>query len=574
MALKVAELETVFTADYGSFEKAANVVETRQKKLDGSKSEVVVDADVRDAERALDDVQDTLKDVDGTVARPKVDPREASEGLKNLKDESASTLRESAASFDGTVGSAADAVQEIAANALAGFGAVGALAGLGIAAAIGTAIAAMEKLAEENNALKTAAGEAAVQMVEGTHDAQEAFREYATTVKEDNPWTFWADEATTNIQAVAEALETLGDADNGALRALASGDLADLNTQLERAKNELLAIEDAGFAAGSDGFTEEQLRRADALEHDVIPALQDAIDKQEDARDIAILLRQAEEGLTQAEAEAALAIDEKNRALTEGIEGSRGVAQAEFALADAVATTAQVTADATASEQARREALFELSGNILDLASAQEEASGSTADYNAVIAANREQFIAAANAAGITGQAAEDLANRYGLIPKDVTTTVRAETKDAQQAIERFIRDNQGRTVGIQVGAVGTGIRAMADGGPVLGGTPGVDSVPALLMPNEHVLTVQEVNGLGGHAGVMAMRQAARSGMARFADGGPVNPSASPVATQGWSRADLDYLADRIGSNVVGGIRAGTSAVEAAHSADARYRRI
>lgn len=64
----------------------------------------------------------------------------------------------------------------------------------------------------------------------------------------------------------------------------------------------------------------------------------------------------------------------------------------------------------------------------------------------------------------------------------------------------------------------------MAAGGPVTGGTPGVDSVPALLMPNEYVLTVDDVRRLGGVAGVDRFRKALLAGRVRkYATGGGVN---------------------------------------------------
>ncbi|OBC03374.1 hypothetical protein A5784_14170 [Mycobacterium sp. 852013-50091_SCH5140682] len=64
-----------------------------------------------------------------------------------------------------------------------------------------------------------------------------------------------------------------------------------------------------------------------------------------------------------------------------------------------------------------------------------------------------------------------------------------------------------------------------ASGGGVNGGTPGKDSVPAMLMPGEHVLTTSDVARMGGQQGVYAFRQAlARTGGVRgFATGGGVN---------------------------------------------------
>jgi hypothetical protein len=63
--------------------------------------------------------------------------------------------------------------------------------------------------------------------------------------------------------------------------------------------------------------------------------------------------------------------------------------------------------------------------------------------------------------------------------------------------------------------------RAM--GGPITGGTPGKDSVPIMAMPGEHMLTTQDVDNLGGQAGVYRFREAlARGEVKGFADGGAI----------------------------------------------------
>lgn len=73
------------------------------------------------------------------------------------------------------------------------------------------------------------------------------------------------------------------------------------------------------------------------------------------------------------------------------------------------------------------------------------------------------------------------------------------------------------------------GGKPMADGGPVTGGTPGVDSVPILGQPGEFMLDVATVGRLGGPAGVEALRQglARRGGFRLMAAGGPVDASAT-----------------------------------------------
>lgn len=85
-----------------------------------------------------DDIGDSL----GSGVKHGTD--KAEEGLDEFKRESNSTARESAASFTGEWTDVGDIVQEIAANAFAGFGALGAGAGLLVAAGIGVAISAIQ----------------------------------------------------------------------------------------------------------------------------------------------------------------------------------------------------------------------------------------------------------------------------------------------------------------------------------------------------------------------------------------------------------------------------------------------
>lgn len=76
--------------------------------------------------------------------------------------------------------------------------------------------------------------------------------------------------------------------------------------------------------------------------------------------------------------------------------------------------------------------------------------------------------------------------------------------------------------VGTNAAGAVTGVlsQGFAFGGPVSGGTPGKDSVPALLMPGEYVLNTMDVARLGGIGAIDAMRS---RGMRRFATGGGVN---------------------------------------------------
>ncbi len=70
----------------------------------------------------------------------------------------------------------------------------------------------------------------------------------------------------------------------------------------------------------------------------------------------------------------------------------------------------------------------------------------------------------------------------------------------------------------------GGAIPGLADGGAIWGGTPGVDSVPLMGMPGEHMLTTKDVSAMGGQRGVYAFRAALHrnGGMRGFAGGGGI----------------------------------------------------
>jgi ElaB/YqjD/DUF883 family membrane-anchored ribosome-binding protein len=131
-------------------------------------------ANIKDLSGALDDVADALDDVarDGKDAGDKLERSfrdmaraasdagddvgtkldkgfdKARQGADDFKQEANQSMRETAASVS-SVEDGLDAVQEIAANAFAGFGPAGAVAGLVAATGIGLAISAMEDANEE-----------------------------------------------------------------------------------------------------------------------------------------------------------------------------------------------------------------------------------------------------------------------------------------------------------------------------------------------------------------------------------------------------------------------------------------
>lgn len=118
-----------------------------------------VDQETEKLERSFKELADSAKrdtsdlgDGMGKSVRRGTD--DAKEGLGEFRDEANSTAKESAASFDGSAESIGDAFQEIAANAFAGFGPAGAVAGLAAAAGLGLVFAQVEKNDEKTQELR------------------------------------------------------------------------------------------------------------------------------------------------------------------------------------------------------------------------------------------------------------------------------------------------------------------------------------------------------------------------------------------------------------------------------------
>jgi uncharacterized protein YoaH (UPF0181 family) len=83
-----------------------------------------------------------------------------------------------------------------------------------------------------------------------------------------------------------------------------------------------------------------------------------------------------------------------------------------------------------------------------------------------------------------------------------------------------------------------------SEGGPVGGPMGAGDVVPAMLTPGEHVLTTDEVQAMGGHRGVEAMRAAALAGATSFARPAMPYPMVSSGGRgSGWTVENLNIEA-------------------------------
>ena len=121
----------------------------------------------------------------------------------------------------------------------------------------------------------------------------------------------------------------------------------------------------------------------------------------------------------------------------------------------------------TEQGRANEKALDDLARAALDAAASKFELTGKEADATAAVQAGRDELIRQLGQFGITGQAAEDYANKLGLIPRDVTTRITAETGNAQRMVDQFIATNSGRTIHVRIAANGSSVKF--DNGNVAG---------------------------------------------------------------------------------------------------------
>ncbi len=180
----MAHIKADMTVDSKGFvqgvENAEDALETLIDTMDDAEKESLRSADKM--EKGLKDVTEAAKDTDRAARNVgkgfKQSASDASEGLQEIKDESASTAKEAAASFDGSAESIIDAFQEVAANAFAGFGPAGALAGIAAAAGIGIASAAILNTEEAARSAKQRVTELGVAFIESGADVAkvEAFQ--------------------------------------------------------------------------------------------------------------------------------------------------------------------------------------------------------------------------------------------------------------------------------------------------------------------------------------------------------------------------------------------------------------
>lgn len=546
--LRVAELETLFTGNDDGLQATIQQAKKQTEEFDGTEAKAELVADAERALAEINDLRDELHDVDSTRTRVEieadvsravaeaeeitqklkeindlevdpeitaqvdqaladaaevrneldeidstdveakvdVDTKGASAGFGEFKDEAGQTAREGAASFTGEFDDVGDVIQETLANGLAGFGPLGAAAGLAAAAGVGIVISKAQELSEETNEAAENAGALALSMRDAGDEQGrlevlgDRFDEIATSIRDvRSAWEFWQESAVTGIEQIADVAEhneslvagflsTFEETD-GALRleelqAAAGGvhqALADLGGQVEdlRMKERDSVAAMGAYVDASDDLTEAEKERLAQLtqQQDELNALLPIIEEE-------IRLQEQSEAITRALAEAkGLTVEQylaEEEAAAAALEVQQAYQQALEDMADPVATYEQLLKNKEDAERIAAEKTAE----------ATEDATDSWEDYVNDVSVSTQDLIDEWNR---QAEEAEEFEQNLAIIAANggqaLADELRAKGPEVASSVAAVIAksspDEQRKAIEAHAGATGKDIAAeMASG--------------------------------------------------------------------------------------------------------------
>lgn len=388
----------------------------------------------------------------------------AGEGLKDMKQEAASTAKESAASFS-SIEDAAGALQEVAANAFAAFGPAGMAAGLLAAAGIGIAMSSLTDHAEKVNENKEKMLDLAQTIKDNGGVLTEAdyirnMEEYGYAIQDTKEWfeIFQAD-AVSGFEKLRKLADDTGlstqDIFKGAFgdRREAEATLQVVEEKLEafRAKRDAVFNTTGSILDPVDGATLTSLEEAEVK-------IRDNIQAQKDAEEVERFRKRAIEGTTEALRENITALeraaDLTKDSITTDLDYLDGIDALNAKLAENGAT---VDKNTVAGRENQR-AIIDQAGVIEEMAKASLEAGGSVADVTTKFDAQKETLINQVTPAfGGSKEAARQYIEQILKVPPVTKTDVQlAGVAEAEAALRNFI--NQPRTIPMHISPQGQAV--------------------------------------------------------------------------------------------------------------------
>lgn len=179
--------------------------------------------------------------------------------------------------------------------------------------------------------------------------------------------------------------------------------------------------------------------------------------------------------------------------------------------------------------------LVDMAQKAQEAADAQFALDGDTDAYRKTLEDSRQALLDRAEDLGGNADEAKALADEIFRIPSATEWKMIADVSDAQsklQSIRDTLASFQNSGYGENLSGFINSLDRKAMGGPIYGSGPrGVDSVPILAAPGEHVWTTSEVDAAGGHGAMEQMRKWVSSGRGfTFGDGG--GRGTAPVINQ------------------------------------------
>ncbi|MEU4361198.1 hypothetical protein [Promicromonospora sp. NPDC023987] len=468
--------------DFGSADSAV-------KKIDDGVQDA--STEVEKLEKKFKDAADAVKKIDGKSLKDVDDSsRKAGEGIDNLKDESNETAREVAASFDGSAESIAEGFQEVAANALGGFGPAGAAAGLAVAAGLGIAIAKLTEVAEKTNEAKEAGAEWAQSFNSAAAEdritaLRDAWAEFGATIVDSKEWyEIGQDEAVSALDAIGNAAKDNEELVADFLAAFNETDpedrLSDLKDVLADVDSQIADLGPAWKASlGGPDAEEAYIQRKEALEG-LQTQTEDQIRVQEQANETERLYAEAM-GITVEQYRAYNELsDEAKDAIDNVASGQKGLAIETANANEEIEEQNDLTRDLigteldwldtldglkkqvddngtslsrnTAKGRDNLRYILDATDGIDDLYDAVLEETGSQERAAAARDKATDELIREAEAAGFSEREIRQLIDRVNKMPRSKTTDIRADTGSARDSIRDFVNMNPG-DVGVGVWA-------------------------------------------------------------------------------------------------------------------------
>lgn len=498
MAIKISLISDVADAVSGA-EKVADSYEGVQDALEDVAREARKTQDslgdvgdgAQDAERAADDMERKFrtdfdkirKDAKGagdTIGKEfKEGTDRAGDGMDDFKDEAGGTAREAAASFDGSADSIAETFQELAANAFAGFGPAGAVAGVAAAVGLGVVISTLTAVAEKTNEAKERGAEWAQSFNSAAVEdrliaLRDRWAELGGTITNSREWYEIGQEAAvTALDDIARAARA---GQPGVEEFIEAFNTAEPEERLQGLRDALEQLREAGGSAGEHAQAvlggpeaeEAYARRIEGVK-ELEGVIRDEISAQEAAnevdaaraetmgisidqyRDYNELSDEAKDRIDAvAEGQKGLAIETEkaNSQIEEQNELTRDLIGSELDWLDTLdGLTEQVEKNGTSlgknTAKGRENIRYILDAvdSIDDLYDATLAETGSQERAERARSKASRELIRQAEAAGFSEREIRQLISRIDRMPRSKTTDIRADTGPARKSIRDFINN-------------------------------------------------------------------------------------------------------------------------------------